>query len=337
MEVLREIRVNTGDSGCYVRDKSSFHVNLNGLTLNNDERDKLFVRVENLTLPEKQKNVKFFLFVGEDKKVLKKEEIQHFELNYTSMEDLCIQLNCIVCNKFVYKSVCAEYKDISVELKPDAVSESDDASGSLNDGDSAAVVDATAAAAVDAPPDEDVVDGPKVDSMGSGKNVADEIFFLSYEEKRVKLRMAQGMMFFASCNLFLVLGFTSEVMQLLTSQGKSKDDLMSELPKMSLKLCSALSLSEIVHFFDEKEKICHIEFKKIVEPTFFVAGNIYSVLCSYDFEKKKVICNTKRLSSCRRIEELNFTLYDNAFSCYDAGCCLKKFPISFDLIICKKI
>ena len=60
MEVLREIRVDTSKAGCYVREKSSFHVNLNGLTPNYDERDKVFVRLENLTITERQKNVKFF-------------------------------------------------------------------------------------------------------------------------------------------------------------------------------------------------------------------------------------------------------------------------------------
>ena len=61
MEVLREIRVDTSKDGCYVREKSSFHVNLNGLTINYDEKDKVFVRLENLTIPERQKNVKFFI------------------------------------------------------------------------------------------------------------------------------------------------------------------------------------------------------------------------------------------------------------------------------------
>ena len=97
-----------------------------------------------------------------------------------------------------------------------------------------------------------------------------------------------------------------------------------------------MSLSGIVQFLDDKDKICHIEFRNLIEPTFYVAGNTYSVLSSYNFEKKKVICNTKRISSCRRIEELNFCLYNNAFSRFDTGC-VKKFPISFDLIICKKI
>ena len=362
MEVLREIRVDTSKDGCYVREKSSFHVNLNGLIVNYDERDKLFVRLENLTIPERQKNVKFFMFFGKDTKFLKKEEIRHFELNYTSIEDLCEQLNCLVCNNFVYKTVCDEYKDTSVELKPEADSggalEANvvaNQNGSSNDSEVAAgAADAAAGnanpAAAAARPGEVVVNGPKVDIEANRKNVnsslsinydlrqqmsgvkrkykADEMFNLSYNENRVKLEMAQGMMFFANCSLFSALGFNDEVSQVISSKGKSKDDL-------SLKICSSVSLSGIVQFFDEKDKICHIEFKKLIEPTFYFAGNTYSILCSYNFQKKKVICNTKRISSCRRIDELNFCLYNNAFSRFDTGD--KKFSISFDLIICKKI
>ena len=386
MEVLREIRVDTSKAGCYVREKSSFHVNLNGLTPNYDERDKVFVRLENLTITERQKNVKFFMFFGEDKNFLKKEEIRHFELNYTSIEDLCKQLNCLVCNNFVYTTVCGEYKEASVKVRPEADSGvALEANGSSNDsavtvnGAAAAAGDANstaAAVAVDANPTaaaaagdanptaaaarpgEVVVNGPNVDIKADGKNVnsnlvanydlrrsksgvswknkAEELFNVSYNENRVKLEMAQGMMFFANCPLFLALGFYDEVSQLTNFQGNSKDDCMSDSEKMSLKICRSISLSGLVQFLDEKDKICHIEFKTLIEPTFFYAGNTYSILSSYNFETKKLICHTKRISSCRRIEELNFCLYNNAFSRFDTSS-VKKFSISFDLIIFKKI
>ena len=366
MEVLREIRVKTSDEGCYVKDDSSFHVNLNGLTLNHDERDKIFVRLENLTLPERQKSVKFFLYVGGDKKFLSKEEIQHFEVKYYSMNDLCNQLNCLVYNNFVYKTVCAEYKSTSVEVEPttESVGDSGENSSGNNgaDGTSRGATAGGSTAADDAGPGaaaaEVVVNGPRVDidrsknnvnsssllmnydlrqqmSGVKGKYVEKEIFHLCYEENRVKLRIADGIMFFANCALFLALGFSNEVSR--SFKDKSREDVLSESDTLSLKICQSFSLSEKVQFLCEKERICHIEFKKLVEPTFHVSGNMYSILSSYDFEKKKVICNTKRLSCCRRIEELNFCLYDNEFSRFKVGCCSKKFPISFDLIIFKKI
>ena len=360
MEVLREIRVDTSKAGCYVREKSSFHVNLNGLTPNYDERDKVFVRLENLTITERQKNVKFFMFFGEDKNFLKKEEIRHFELNYTSIEDLCKQLNCLVCNNFVYTTVCGEYKEASVKVRPEGDSGvALEANGSSND--SAVTVNGAAAAAGDANSTAAAarpVNGPNVDIKADGKNVnsnlvanydlrrsksgvswknkAEELFNVSYSENRVKLEMAQGMMFFANCPLFLALGFYDEVSQLTNFQGNSKDDCMSDSEKMSLKICRSISLSGLVQFLDEKDKICHIEFKTLIEPTFFYAGNTYSILSSYNFETKKLICHTKRISSCRRIEELNFCLYNNAFSRFDTSS-VKKFSISFDLIIFKKI
>ena len=350
MEVLREIRVDTSKAGCYVREKSSFHVNLNGLTPNYDERDKVFVRLENLTITERQKNVKFFMFFGEDKNFLKKEEIRHFEINYTSIEDLCKQLNCLVCNNFVYTTVCGEYKEASVKVRPEGDSGvALEANGSSND--SAVTVNGAAAAAGDANSTAAAarpVNGPNVDIKADGKNVnsnlvanydlrrsksgvswknkVEELFNVSYSENRVKLEMAQGMMFFANCPLFLALGFYDEVSQLTNFQGNSKDDCMSDSEKMSLKICRSISLSGLVQFLDEKDKICHIEFKTLIEPTFFYAGNTYSILSSYNFE----------ISSCRRIEELNFCLYNNAFSRFDTSS-VKKFSISFDLIIFKKI
>ena len=108
---------------------------------------------------------------------------------------------------------------------------------------------------------------------------------MCYEENRVKLRIADGMMFFANCALFLALGFSNEVSR--SFKDKSSEDVLSESETLSLKICSSFSLSEKVQFLCDKERICHIEFKKLVEPSFYVGGNMYSILSSYDFEKKK--------------------------------------------------
>merc|ERR1712074_219607 len=110
---------------------------------------------------------------------------------------------------------------------------------------SAAAVDANPTAAV-ARSGEVVVNGPNVDIKANGKNVdstlvanydlrrsksgvswknkVEELFNVSYSENRVKLEMAQGMMFFANCPLFLALGFYDEVSQLTNFKGNSKDD-----------------------------------------------------------------------------------------------------------------
>ena len=102
------IRVTTKDRGCYVREKSSFHVNMNGLNLNVNEKEKTFVKMEQLVMPEKVKKLNFIMNFGYDTKFLKREDTHEYEIKYVSLNDLCHQVNTLVYNNFITKTGCIE-------------------------------------------------------------------------------------------------------------------------------------------------------------------------------------------------------------------------------------
>lgn len=366
MEVVKEIRVSSRDKGCYVREKSSFHVNMSGLNLNINEKEKTFVQLEQLILPQKVRKIKFIMNFGFDKKYLKREDTREYEINYVSMNDLCNQINCLVYTNFIHNSVCVENNEAK-GLPPKASSlevEGENADGDAAEKESGNSAENPAENPAGNPAGESVVviNGPqsvvkndnktvdKVDgstllvnsalrSQMSGRKKVfreQELFCVEYVDGRIQIRIGKGFMFFASCNLMLALGYKSEVMRLFGGTGKNEVEVMNESDKLSLKLCSSNNIGDTVSFLEENDRICHIGFKKLIEPTFYVAGNLYSILCSYDVENKMIFCNKKRLSSTN-VREVQFTLYNNAFEPYDIGVCLKSCPISFNLVISKKI
>ena len=103
METLKVIRVTTKDRGCYVREKSSFHVNMNGLNLNVNEKEKTFVKMEQLVMPEKVKKLNFIMNFGYDTKFLKREDTHEYEIKYVSLNDLCHQVNTLVYTIMGYR------------------------------------------------------------------------------------------------------------------------------------------------------------------------------------------------------------------------------------------
>ena len=369
METLKEIRVTTKDRGCYVRDKSSFHVNMNGLNLNVNEKEKSFVKMEQLVMPEKVKKMNFTMNFGYDTKFLKKEDTHDYEIKYVSMNDLCHQVNTLVYNNFISKTNCIENNN--VPLKANAIEENpsignpnsgnaeESPSGNLNEnsgGNSDGNVDENPGENPDGnpvvingpPPKIRKTNGNKVDSnfvnytlrrkMSVTKTPVpvEDMFCVKYIDGRVQMRLAAGFMFFASVNLMLALGFRSEVMRLFGSSGKSEAEVISESDNLTLKICSCFTISDIVHFLADEDRICHIGFKKLIEPTFYIDGNLHSILCSYDVEKKVILCNLKRLNNVS-FREVQFCLYNNLFEPYELGVCVKKCPISFNLVICKKL
>lgn len=372
------IRVTTKDKGCYVRDKSSFHVNMNGLSLNTNEKEKLFVKVDQFVMPAKVKKLNFIMSFGYDTKFLKNEDTQKYEIDYMSMHDLCHQVNMLVYNNFILKSNCIEdgndvplsasssknddateenLTEISTEnsaenLNVDSVENSDrnpTGDGSENPTENADVVESAV-----------VINGPPpVIKKGSGQKVdvsslivnhslrekmrasktkvsVDEMFCVKYVDGRIHMRMAVGYMFFASVNLMLALGFRSQVMRLSGSNGKTEEDILHESDNLTMKICRPFTTSDIVHFLADKDRICHVAFKKLIEPSFHVDGNLHSVLFSFDVEKKAILCNMKRLNNMS-LREVQFHLYNNMFEPYELGACVKKCPISFNLVICKKL
>ena len=370
MEVLKEIRVTSRDKGCYVREKSSFHVNMSGLNLNISEKEKTFVQLEQLILPQKVRKIKFIMNFGFDKKFLKREDTREYEINYVSMNDLCNQINCLVYTNFIHNSVCVENneaKGLPVKgssLEVEGENGDGDADGNADEkesgnsaenlvenpdensaGESVVVINGPTSVVKNDNKTADKVDGStlfvnsalRLKMSGRKKSFREqEVFCVEYIDGRIQIRIGKGFMFFASCNLMLALGYKSEVMRLFGGNGKNEVEVMNESDKLSLKLCSTNNIGDIVNFLEENDRICHIGFKKLIEPTFYVAGNSYSILSSYDVEKKMIFCNKKRLSSTN-VREVQFTLYNNAFEPYDIGVCLKSCPISFNLVISKKI
>lgn len=364
METLKVIRVTTNDKGCYVRDKSSFHVNMNGLSLNTLEKEKIYVKMEQFVMPEKVKKLKFIMNFGYDTKFLKKEDTHEYEINYTSMNDLCHQVNVLVYSNFIMKAVCKENDNLNDSDVPSSAS----SSGNIDANSTGSGTDGTVKPAENPDGNPDIVESPvvitgpapvikkddgnvkKVDAsrlivnhslrqkMNGSKPIVpvEEMFCVKYVDGRTQMRMADGFMFFASVDLMLALGFRSEVMRLFGSGGKSEADVMSESGNLTLKICSSFTISDVVHFLADKDRICHVGFKKLIEPTFYVDGNLHSILCSYDVEKKQILCNLKRLNRTS-LHELQFNLFNNSFEPYEVGVCVKKCPISFNLVICKKL
>lgn len=367
METLKVIRVTTKDRGCYVRDKSSFHVNMNGLNLNLNVNEKgSFVKMEQLVMPEKVKKLNFIMNFGYDTKFLKKEDTYEYEIKYVSMNDLCHQVNTLVYNNFISKTGCMGNDNSGsndAPLNSNATEENatigNPVDGNLNE-NPGGNLDGNPDGNMDVAESPVVINGPppvnrkdngnvnKVDSnfvkyllrekMSATNNAVtvEDMFCVKYVDGRVQMRMAAGFMFFASANLMLALGFRSEVMRTFGSSGKPEAEVIKESDNLSLKICSCFAISDIVHFLADKDRICHIGFKKLIEPTFYVDGNLHSILCSYDVEKKVFLCNLKRLNNVS-FREVQFCLYNNLFEPYELGVCVKKCPISFDLVICKKL
>ena len=382
METLRVIRVTTKDKGCYVRDKSSFHVNMNGHREMDYGKEKLFVKMDQFEMPQKVKKMKFIMSFGYDTNFLKQENVKEYEINYVSINDLCHQVNFLVYNDFIMKTSCVANPNAnSVEdpiespvKAPVEVPIEAPVEASVEAPVEASVealvkapVEAPIEAPVEAPieaPDESAIEDPVVikgpssvikNDNGNAKTVdasrllmnyslrqkmsgkkitvpVKEMFCLEYVDGRVQMKMADGFMFFASVNLMLSLGFKSEVMR----SGKSEAEILSESDNLTMKICRSFSISDIVHFLDDKEKICHVGFRKLVDPSFYIDGNLHSILSSYDVEKKVFLCNMKRLNNMS-LREVQFTLYNNLFEPYEIGACVKKCPISFNLVICKKL
>lgn len=376
METLRVIRVSTKDQGCYMRDKSSFHVNLSGLREIDHGKEKLFVKMEQFEMPQKVKKLNFIMNFGYDTNFLKKEDINEFEINYVSMNDLCQQINALVYNNFILKTVCVENIKSNEEISstnPVVNPVENPVENSVEipiekpvgnpienpDNSTEASVEAPVEVPVEAPVEAPVViNGPTPvisNDNGNAKTVdasrllmnyslrqkmsdkkstvpVKEMFYVEYVDGRIQMKMAPGFMFFASVNLMLALGLKSQVMH----GGKSEAEVLSESEKLTMKICSSFTVSDIVHFIADKEKICHIGFRRLIEPTFYINGNLHSILCSYDVEKKVILCNMKRFNNTS-LREVQFTLYNNLFEPYEVGVCVKKCPISFNLVICKKL
>ena len=369
------IRVTTKDRGCYVREKSSFHVNMNGLNLNVNEKEKTFVKMEQLVMPEKVKKLNFIMNFGYDTKFLKREDTHEYEIKYVSLNDLCHQVNTLVYNNFITKTGCIENVNSGsndVPLNANATKENAtienpvdenvnenagaDSDGNADVAEGTVVIDgntdvAESPVVITGPPPVKRKDNGNVNKvdpnfvkyslrqkMSATNSVVpvENMFCLKYVDGRVQLKMAAGFMFFASAHLMLALGFRSEVMRTFTSSGKTEAEVIKESDNLTLKICSCFNISDIVHFYADEDRICHIGFKKLIEPTFFVDGNMHSILCSYDIEKKVVLCNLKRLNNVS-FREVQFCLYNNLFEPYELGVCVKKCPISFNLVICKKL
>ena len=369
------IRVTTKDRGCYVREKSSFHVNMNGLNLNVNEKEKTFVKMEQLVMPEKVKKLNFIMNFGYDTKFLKREDTHEYEIKYVSLNDLCHQVNTLVYNNFITKTGCIENVNSGsndVPLNANATKENEtienpvdenvnenagvDSDGNADVAEGTVVIDgntdvAESPVVITGPPPVKRKDNGNVNKVDpnfvkyslrqkmSATNFVvpvENMFCLKYVDGRVQMKMAAGFMFFASAHLLLALGFRSEVMRTFTSSGKTEAEVIKESDNLTLKICSCFNISDIVHFYADEDRICHIGFKKLIELTFFVDGNMHSILCSYDIEKKVVLCNLKRLNNVS-FREVQFCLYNNLFEPYELGVCVKKCPISFNLVICKKL
>ena len=319
METVKDIRISSKDQICYIKDSSSFHMNLTGLNIPASEKEKLYVKISNVRVPTVEKNISFSMYFGIDTKFLSNELVKECDVVYTSFDDLCMKINAFVYNSFIFDSHCLQsdsnsenptnpHENTPAETSPEPYS-SLTPSVILNV--------------------REQMGGSSIDSLK-----AKSLFALSYKNGKFSLEIAPKFMFFSSCNLMKLIGFETEINEALLVNSRSNVDAMKECEFAFMKICKPFTVSNEKEFLLPKEQICYITSRNLVAPTFFQNGCNYCVLGSFDMVHKKMTCFPKRLAS-NRLCELSFTMLNCQMEPYFFGVNLKKSPFSFDINILK--
>ena len=121
METLREIYVDTRSNGCYLKQSSSFHMNLPGVNI--PSRKDLYVNVTDFKIPTIEKRINFSMYYGFDIVEVCEGSLKEYNFVFSSLSQFTQQLRCAVINDFLYKSKCVKDGD---DNSSGSVSRSDD-------------------------------------------------------------------------------------------------------------------------------------------------------------------------------------------------------------------
>ena len=287
MEIVKQIRVLTNESHCLVNDSNSFHVNIPCFSLPREEKP-IYVQVDNLWLPKKMRNVRFNVFFGQNGKYRgSSKQLKEFNLYYYSFEDLVYQLNLVIWKDFLHGNKQKLDKADKAEKADKADKDDKDESTGLDlsDTDLKAIIKK--------------LSGKEVPSLEN----CPEYFNLKYEKNRFVLSLGRGFTFVASCNLGKLLGFNNEM------SNKCSDEFV---------ISSGLVIGECREFLEQKDKICHLLIKNIIDPLYRSNGVNYSIVCSFDVVNFKMNPFLKRLS-CRYLNSVEFKLLNDKMEKYDFG------------------
>ena len=312
MEIVKQVRIVTSQKKCIFSDRSQFHFNLTGFSLPMNDGKQLYLKVDNFSMPKKRKVIKFMMYFGHDVNFLKGDQVKEFTLKYYSMEDLCDQLNCLTWNNFVANTISC---NIGIATNKDSEGITTIGITTIADSNNAAAdVDANAAttnpvdSAITTPPDDSALvisDDAMLDirSQISGKPssavACEKRFLLKYENSRFVLNVYKDYVLVITSNIAEVLGFELEKI--------SNSDL--------IKICSRYVIGDPCYFLADKERICHLLIKNLVDPAFCLGGRNYGIICSFDVEKMNMTSVLKRLA-CKYFHDLQFSLLNDDMESY---------------------
>ena len=115
MESVTEVQIDTRSNGCFLKETSSFHMNLPGLHINSGGKKGLYVSVTDFTLPPIEKSITFSMHYGIDTADICRESVNEYTFVFSSLTQFAQQLRCAVYNDFVYKSKCVKKDDESFD------------------------------------------------------------------------------------------------------------------------------------------------------------------------------------------------------------------------------
>ena len=330
MEIVKQVRIVTSQHKCIFKDRSQFHFNLAGFSLPmNADGKELYLKVDNFSMPKKRKVIEFMMYFGHDVNFLKGDQVKKFMLKYYSLEDLCDQLNCLTWNNFVANTISC---NIGIATNKDSEGVTTIGITTIADGNSADVDSTTAAntnpidSATTTTPALVISDDAMLDirSKISGKPssvvACEKRFLLKYENSRFVLNVYKDYVLVISSNIAEVLGF--------------------ELEKISnsnlIKICSRYIVGDPRYFLADKERVCHLLIKNLVDPVFCLGGRNYGIICSFDVEKMKMTSVLKRLV-CKHFHDLQFSLLNDDMESYFESDELKYHALRFTLNFLKSV
>lgn len=287
METVQEIQIDSRSNGCYLKETSSFHMNLPGFYANSGGKKDLYVNVTDFRLPVIQKSITFSMHYGFDTPSLERDAVKEYTFEYSNFVEFAQQLRCAVFNDFLYKSQC-------------------------------------------------VINNDKVLDRDPAWEDVKTVFSVRFKDGTFEMQMDEHCAFFATFNLFELMGFKSQVYD--AKHGMNRDKVVSAENEDAehMKICQRLTYGVPVQFLSETERVCHLVIDRCIEPGMYFNGGRYGVVCSYDLVDRKLTSNFKRFDHCG-LRNISFSVLNNDFKAYDFGCCLKSQSLRFVLNVVKKI
>ena len=101
MELIKQLRLSTSDSKCYLQSSNNFHFNLNGaLSDLFSGKERIFTRLRHMSISSIARKITFSLYYGPSVNYMKDVDVKTVTIIYTSYEELCFRLmheaNCLI-------------------------------------------------------------------------------------------------------------------------------------------------------------------------------------------------------------------------------------------------